>query len=165
MIVNIVEKESFLANRREIASLYARCAQTGKALCESTTRILLYYMMEIPAQAAVFDAKRIAALLGEYRFTLSFADLATLRTLLCGWLLCAQIRPDAKENVLRELAKVPAPVALRAGMNAQKADGFGRALLAHLVQNDRVRLRSAIYRTESTRLALDQVLALCENGG
>ena len=122
-------------------------------------------MMEIPAGAAILDAKRVAALLGEYRFTLSFADLATLRTLLCGWMLCAPIRPEVKETVLRELAKLPGPVSIRGGMSAQKAEILGRALLSHLVQNDCVRLRSAIYRTESTRLALNQVLALCEKGG
>ncbi len=164
-IVNIVETEQFLTHRREIASLYARGVQLGKGLCESTTRILLYYMMEVPPQAAIFDAARLAALLGEYRFTLSFGDLSTLRTLLCGWLLCAKLRPEAKENVLRELENVPVPIPLPQGINAQNADAFGRALITHLVQNDRVRLRSAIYRTESTRLALDRVLTLCERGG
>lgn len=161
-IVSIVESEKFLEHRREIASLYARGMQLGKGLCESTTKILLYYMMEIPKEEAIFDATRLAAILGEYRFTLSFGDLSTLRTLLCGWLLCAAVRKEVKENVLRELQNVPAPVTPVAGMSA---DAFGRALLAHLTQNDRVRLRSAIYRTESTRLALDRVLALCEKGG
>ena len=165
LIVNIAQTEQFLAHRREIASLYARSVQLGKGLCESTTRILLYYMMEVPAQSAIFDAARLAALLGEYRFTLSFGDLSTLRTLLCGWMLCANIRPEAKESVLRELGNVPAPIPLGQGVNAQNADAYGRALITHLVQNDRVRLRSAIYRTEGTRLALDRVLMLCERGG
>ncbi len=164
-VIQIVETEQFLTHRREIASLYARGAQLGKGLCESTTKILLYYMMEIPQEAAIFDATRLAAILGEYRFTLSFGDLSTLRTLLCGWILCANVRPEAKEDVLRELANVPAPLPLWQGISAQNAETFGRALITHLVQNDRVRLRSAIYRTESTRLALDRVLAFCEKGG
>ena len=165
MIVAAAESGDFLAHRREIASLYARSTQLGKALCESATRIILYYMMETSGEAAIFDAARLAALLGEYRFTLSFGDLSALRTLLCGWMLCAQIRPSAKESVLRELGNVPAPIALAPGVNAQNAEGYGRALLTYLVQNDVVRLRSAIYRTESTRLAFDRVLALCEKGG
>ena len=165
MIVSVMESGRFLAHRREIASLYARGAQLGKGLCESTTRILLYYMMEIPQQSAIFDPKRLAAVLGEYRFTLSFGDLTTLRTVLCGWLLCAAVRPEVKEDVLRELATLPAPLPLWQGINAQNAEAFGRALLTYLMQNDRVRLRSALYRTESTRLALDRVWALCEKGG
>lgn len=164
MVVDIVEGEKFLEHRREIAALYARGVQLGKGLCESTTKILLYYMMEIPESEAIFDAKRLAAILGEYRFTLSFGDLSTLRTLLCGWMLCANIRPEAKNNVLKEIANVPAPIAPAEGTNAQNADVFGRALITYLVHNDRVRLRSAIYRTESTRLALDRILALCEKG-
>ena len=165
MIVSVVEGEKFLEHRREIASLYARGVQLGKGLCESTTKILLYYMMEVPEGEAIFDATRLAAILGEYRFTLSFGDLSTLRTLLCAWILCANTRPEAKTNVLHELTSVPAPVAPAQGTNAQNADAFGRALITHLVHNDRVRLRSAIYRTESTRLALDRILALCEKGG
>ena len=165
MIVRIVGEQQFLENRRDIASLYARGVQLGKGLCESATRILLYYMMEVPTEAAIFDETRLAAVLGEYRFTLSFGDLSTLRTLLCGWILCAPVRPEAKENVLRELANVPAPLALPQGICAENAQAYGRALLRHLTQNDRVRVRSAIYRTESTRLALDRVQALCEQGG
>ena len=122
-------------------------------------------MMEVPDEWAIFDATRLAAILGEYRFTLSFGDLSTLRTLLCGWMLCANIRSEAKESVLKELETLPAPLPLWQGLNAQNAASFGCALLKHLTQNDRVRLRSAVYRTESTRLALDRVLALCENGG
>ena len=164
MVVDAVQNEKFLEQRRDIASLYARGVQLGKGLCESMTRILLYYMMEIPAQEAIFDPTRLAAILGEYRFTLSWGDLSTLRTLLCGWLLCASVRPQAKESVLRELRDIPTPLAVPQGIDAQSADTYGKALLTHLVQNDRVRLRSAIYRTESTRLALDSVQALCEKG-
>lgn len=165
MVINIVESGQFLERRREIASLYARGAQLGKGLCESATRILLYYMMEVPENAAIFDAARLASILGEYRFTLSFGDLSTLRTLLCGWILCVGVRPETKENVLRELDGVPAPITPWQGIDARNAEPFGRALLAHLAQNDRVRLRSVVYRTESTRLALDRVLAFCEKGG
>ncbi len=165
MVVHIVQTEQFLAHRREIASLYARGAQLGKGLCESATRILLYYMMEIPDEWAILDAERLAALLGEYRFTLSFGDLSTLRTLLCGWLLCSNARPEVKQSVLAELNNVPAPLVFPQGADLSAAAGFGRALLTYLMQHDRVRLRSAIYRTESTRLAFDRVLALCERGG
>jgi len=164
MVVNVVQNEKFLEHRREIASIYARGTQLGKALCESTTRILLYYMMEVTDEEAIFDPTRLAAVLGEYRFTLSFGDLSTLRTLLCGWLLCANVRPEAKQNVLKELSDVPAPVALQGGTDAQNAAEYGKALLTHLMQNDRVRVRSAIYRTESTRLALDRVKALLARG-
>ena len=165
LVIHIAQTEQFLAHRREIASLYARGVQLGKGLCESATRILLHYMMEIPDEWAIFDAERLAALLGEYRFTLSFGDLSTLRTLLCGWLLCSNTRPEVKRSVLAELNNVPAPLAFPQGADLNSAAGFGCALLTHLAQHDRVRLRSAIYRTESPRLALDRVLALCERGG
>ena len=158
-IVEIVRDEQFLEARREIAMLYTKASKTGEELVGSATRIFLHYIMHSPEK--IFAPARLAALLGEYRFTLSFADLGTLRMLVGGWMLCKCEKEQIREQILQEFVKHPAPVP------ATKEDGaaaLGLALLQHLTQQDRVRLRSAVYRTESTRLALDTILKICEKG-
>ena len=107
------------------------------------------------------DPARLAAVFGEYRFTLSYGDLSTLRALVGGWMLCQC--PDAaiRKSVMQEFVRLPAAVHVTQGCGEAE---FGRALLTHLTQHDRVRLRSAVYRTESTRLTLEQVLKICERG-
>ena len=42
----------------------------------------------------------------------------------------------------------------------EAAAQIGRALLSHLTQKDRVRLRSVVYRTEYSRLTLDRILTI-----
>ncbi len=158
-IVEIVRDEQFLEARREIAMLYTKAAKTGEELVGSATRIFLHYIMHSPEK--LFEPARLAALLGEYRFTLSFADLATLRMLVGGWMLCKCDKSEIKERIVQEFVKHPAPVpATKEGDAAE----LGCALLQYLTQQDRVRLRSAVYRTESTRLALDAILKICEKG-
>ena len=160
-IVEIVRTEQFMQARREIGALYAKATKAGEALVSSATRIFLHYIMHATEKENFLDPARLAAVFGEYRFTLSFGDLSTLRALVGGWMLCQS--PDAaiKKTVMQEFVRLPAAVHVTQGCSEAE---FGRALLTHLAQHDRVRLRSAIYRTESTRLALDQVLKICEKG-
>jgi hypothetical protein len=158
-IVEIVRDEQFLEARREIAVLYTKATKTGEKLVGSATRIFLHYIMHTPEN--LLDAARLAAVLGEYRFTLSFADLATLRMLVGGWMLCKCEKAEICEQIVQEFVKHPCAVPATACCNPK---ALGRELLMHLAQNDRVRLRSAVYRTESTRLALDRILKICEKG-
>ncbi len=160
-IVEIVRDEQFLEARREIGMLYTKASRAGEPLVSSATRVFLHYIMHASEKEKFLDPTRLAAVLGEYRFTLSFRDLATLRELVGGWMLCQCEKEDIKAEILREFVKLPAAVPATPDMDAAE---LGRALLRHLTQQDRVRLRSAVYRTESTRLALDRVLEICEKG-
>lgn len=160
-IVEILRDEQFMQARREIAMLYTKAAKTGEALVASATRVFLHYIMHAPEKEKFLDPARLAALLGEYRFTLSFADLGTLRMLVGGWMLCKCEKPAIKESIVQEFVQHPAAVP---ATKEDDAAELGRALLCYLTQQDRVRLRSVVYRTESTRLALDAVLKLCEKG-
>lgn len=160
-VVEIVRDEQFLEARREIAMLYTKAARAGEALVASATRVFLHYIMHASEENKILSPVRLAAVLGEYRFTLSFGDLATLRMLVGGWMLCQCENEEIKAEILREFVSTPAAVPATPDMAAAE---LGCALLRHLTQNDRVRLRSAVYRTESTRLALDRVLKICEKG-
>lgn len=164
-IVEIVRTEQFMQSRREIGTLYTKATELGKPLLESATRIFLQYVMDPPAEESFLDPTRLAALLGEYRFTLSLADLTTLRALVAGLLLCTSGDARVLQLVLQEMKALPTIPALPEDPTVQTAKEYGRAILTYLAQKDRVRLRSAIYRTESQRLALDRVLALCKKEG
>lgn len=164
-IAEIVRTEQFLEGRRDIATMYSKATAFGKPLVDSATRVFLQYVMAPPTDGSFLDPEKVTAVLGEYRFTLSFGDLGTLRALVAGWLLCKSDDPTVKKAILDELSAVPAALPLPEGADVKNAAGIGRELLTHLGKNDRVRLRSAIYRTESRRLALDRVLALCQKEG
>lgn len=154
-INSVVANEAFYVTRGDMAALYAKASAAGAPMVDSTTRVLLQYIMEAPAD--FLDPKRLATLFGEYRVTLSFADLNTMRMLLGAWILLKSENNDSKNIVLGELVRLPvADVDPR----TDSAKVVARKLLTHLTQNDRVRLRSVIYRTESDRLTLDRVLAL-----
>lgn len=160
-VVEIVRDEQFLDARREIAAMYTKAARAGEALVGSSTRIFLHYIMHAEEKESFLSPARLAALLGEYRFTLSFGDLSVLRMLVGGWMLCKCKKDEIREMIVQEFIQLPAAVPAAQGCDAAE---LGRALLLHLGQNDRVRLRSAVYRAESTRRALDQVLKICEKG-
>ena len=149
-IATIVREERFYEARREIAELYARAARRGAPLVASATRVLLQYIMAAPQD--FLDPDRLATVFGEYRETLSFADIATMRALLAAWLLLHVKDAAVTSAVLAELKAIPV-VAAGEGEPA-------RAILTHLTQNDRVRLRSVVYRTESSRRMLDRILRL-----
>ena len=163
-IVEIVNSEQFLEGRREIAAMYSKATAFGKPLVDSSTRVFLQYVMAPPADESFLAPEKLTALLAEYRFTLSFGDLATLRALVAGWLLCSSKDEGVLRAVLNELRALPAALELPQEANVGNAAQIGRGLLTYLGKNDRVRLRSAIYRAESKRLALDRVLALCAKG-
>lgn len=160
-IVDIVRTEQFMPARRELGMLYTKAVKSGEALVASSTRIFLHYIMHATDKESFLDPARLAAVFGEYRFTLSFGDLATLRTLVGAWMLCKC--PDAaiRAAIMNEFARLPAALPMIQGYSEAQ---FGHALLMHLTAEDRVRLRSVIYRTESTRLVLDRVLEICEKG-
>lgn len=165
IIEQIQRDHSYMAHRREIGTLYTKATTQAKPLLDSTTRVLLQYVMEPAADGSFLDPKRLVALLGEYRFTLSFAELAVLRMLVGGWILCCSSSEEAKCNVLRELEQLPAPVTYSCKLELANAKEIGCALLSHLAQKERISLRPILYRTETQRVALDRVLALCQKGG
>ena len=160
-ICEIVRNEQFMQARREIAEMYMKASGEGRALVDSATRIFLQYIIHAPQMERFLDPARLAALLGEYRFTLSFGDLATLRALVCGWMLCKCESDTVKALIREELCRVPCAVPAKAELDA---DTLGTEILMHLATNDRVRLRSAIYRTESERVALNSILKICAKG-
>ena len=166
-VVQIVREERFLQSRRDIGVMYNKAVTESRPLFESATRVILQYVMNPPEDGSFLDPKRLVALLGEYRFTLSVGDLATLRALVAGWLLAACKEESVRAAVLHELEilQTGLPEGSPAELAAADPAAYGRAILAHLLQKDRVRLCSALYRTESKRLALDRVSALCRKGG
>ena len=114
----------------------------------------------ISGEKSFLDADRLATLLCEYRVTLSFEDIATMRALLCAWLLLKSKDSTVIGSVLGEIGRLPYG-GLQKGVYApEQANDVARAILAHLTQNDRVRLRSVVYRTESERRMLDRILQL-----
>ena len=161
-VAQIVREGLFLDARREIGLLYNKAVEQARPLVESCTRIFLEYVMNPPFDGSFLEPKRLSAVFGEYRFTVSLGDLRVLRALVAGYLLCTCTDVRTLSTVLAELAALPAFEPLPEGWSADKASEYGRAILTHLAQKERVRLRSALYRTESERLALDRVLALCK---
>ncbi len=160
-ITEIVREGCFMAKRREIGALYTKATKRGAALCESATRVLLQYIMDPTEQSELFDERRLVALFGEYRFTLSFADLSVLRALVGGCLLCTTEDEGVRAAVAEELTSMP--YLLTPDTN-EEMRAFGARLLAALAEQEIARLRAVIYRTESERLTLDRVLALSGKG-
>ncbi len=156
----IVDAERFWQERTYISECYQAAAARLAPLAESTTRILLQYVTDPTDKADFLSSERLAALLGEYRFTLCRNALDVMRMLLCGRLLSTTADETVRAAVLHELREQPSALAL----SADVGDGvsFGRALLAHLVRKERVELRSVIYRTENARRVLDAVKALAD---
>ena len=152
-IAEIVRKESFCAASEELAALYSRAAESGAPLVASTVRLLLHYTIIAPE--GFLAPRRLAELLGEYRVTLSFADIATMRALLCAWMLIHVKDSAATELIAAELRAIPVLPTTEQGTEESARD-----ILSYLTQQDRVRLRSVIYRTEATRQVLDTVLQL-----
>ena len=157
-ITSIVENESFYANREVIAKLYAAASSAGGRMTDSTTRVLLQYVMTAPKD--FLDADRLAKLFGEYRFTLSFGDMGTLRAVLAAWLLLTSNDAETLQIVLAELTRIPVAQPFQSVPPVEAARQIGRSVVAHLTQQDRVRLRSVIYRTEGSRLMLDRLLSI-----
>lgn len=152
-IAEIVRAEDFCAAGKELTELYSRVVKENEPLIASAIRILVQYIIIDPDN--FLDPKRLAALLGEYRVTISFADIATMRALLCAWLLIRVKDAAVTELVLSELSAIPAIPEAGTGRG-----DLARDILSYLTEQDRVRLRSVIYRTERTRQALDTVLQL-----
>ena len=152
-----MQNESYLASRRDIGLLYTRAVRTWKPLCESTTRVLLQYIVNPPANAAIWDNTRLAAVLGEYRFTLSFGELAVLRMLVGGWMLCCAQDLAVKTAVAEEFRALPCAVPYPGDNTEAGLARFGKQILSYLLHNEDARLRPVIYRTEGTRLALESV--------
>ncbi len=163
-IVSIVKDQEFWQARTTIAEMYGDAVRYVAPLAESATRVLLQYVMDPVDKTGFLSPERVAALLGEYRFTLSHGELATLRALLGAWMLCSGADAAAKTAVLREFVTLPYALEAPSTQDDDALACFGRRVLGHLAQKDRVRLRSVVYRTEQGRLALDGVRALCEKG-
>lgn len=157
-IAAIVSAEEFYAAREELSELYAKGLSICAPMVDSTTRVLLQYIMTDPTD--FLSPERLAALLGEYRVTLSFGDLGTMRALLAAWLLITCNDPETLQIVLGEVTRIPVAQPFNGIPPVQAAQQVGRDILAYLTQKDRVRLRSVIYRTESSRLMLDRILTL-----
>ncbi|MBP3605281.1 MAG: hypothetical protein J6J66_01655, partial [Clostridia bacterium] len=152
-IAEIVRTESFCAAEKELTELYSRVAKGGKALVASTTRILLQYIISDPE--GFLDPRRFAELLAEYRVTLSFADIRTMRALLCAWIMIHVKDSAVTDLIASELKALPALPTTEKGSVESARD-----ILSYLTEKDRVRLRSVIYRTESARQMLDTVFHL-----
>lgn len=152
-ITQIVSTEGFCAAEKELTEMYARIAKNGEALVASTIRILLQYIVMDPKD--FLDPRRLAELLCEYRVTLSFADIATMRALLCAWMLIHVKDSAVTDLIASELRALPALPTTEKGKVESARD-----ILSYLTEQDRVRLCSVIYRTESARQVLDTVLQL-----
>ena len=152
-IAEIVRTESFCAAEKELAELYSRAAKNGVPVVASTVRILLQYTMTDPN--GFLDPRRLAELLAEYRVTLSFADIRTMRALICAWMMIHVKDCAMTDLIASELRAIPALPTTEKG----KAE-TARDILSYLTEHDRVRLRSVIYRTEGARQVLDTVLQL-----
>lgn len=153
-IAAIALNEAFYVTRQDVAELYAKAMAFSAPMVDSTTRVLLQYIMLAPDD--FLDPARLCALFGEYRFTLSVGDLNTMRMLLSAWILLYSKNDNAVKVVMSELKRVPV-TGLELGADAVVT---ARKLLAYLTKEDRVRLRSVVYRTETARLTLDRILAL-----
>lgn len=157
-IATITRNGEFLTASREIAGLYQKAVEQWTPFAGSATRILLYFLGSPAGNGTLLRADLLAKLLGEYRFTLSFGDLGTMRTLLAALTLLSEKDAGVIASVFAELAQIPAGVQIPAGTEPGDAVRAGRLLLAHLTQHDRVRLRSVIYRTEAERQTLDRIV-------
>ena len=157
-IARIVRTKGFYQARREIADFYNGAIAYGEPMVSSATRVLLLYI--ISGEKKFLDAERLAALLCEYRVTLSFGDIATMRALLCAWMLLKSGDAAVINSVLSEIGKLPYGGLAQGVYAPEQATDVARAILAYLTQNDRVRLRSVVYRTESERMMLDRILQL-----
>ncbi len=164
-IVEIVQANNYLEARREIGVLYNKAVQKNKPLAESAMRVVLQYVVNATPEQSIFDSKRLVALLGEYRFTVSVGDLAVMRDLVAAWLLCTTKDEAVYQTVLQELINVPAQLPSSEPPTKENGRAYGRLILTHMSKHERVRLRSVIYRTESERLALDRVLAIVAKEG
>ena len=157
-IADIVRSQSYYWARRELSELYTRAMAQGAPMVTSATRVLLQYIVNDTKD--FLDAKRLAVLLGEYRETLSFREIGTMRTLIAAWLLLTAENTAVLNAVLHEMNKLPVPNVETGEATLQNCRQYGKALLNHLLQNDRVRLRVVIYRTETARQMLDRLLQL-----
>ena len=154
-IAELVRTERFFEARREITELYGKAMRSGAPLVASAGRILLQYIMIAPAD--FLDPARLCAVFAEYRETLSFADIGTVRALLAAWLLRHSKDAGVLTAVLRELTAIPVGEPFATAPTAKEAKKVATALLAHLMKNDGMRLRSVIYRTEQERQTLDRI--------
>ena len=134
-------------------------------VAKSAMRVVLQYVVNATPEQSIFDNKRLVALLGEYRFTVSVGDLAVMRDLVAAWLLCTTKDEAVYQTVLQELINVPAQLPTPEPPTKENGRAYGRLILTHMSKHERVRLRSVIYRTESERLALDRVLAIVAKEG
>lgn len=145
---------SFLASSKELSAMYRKATENIAPLADSATRILLYYLGSPAGESGLLCPEKLAALLAEYRFTLSAGDLGTFRTLLTALILLSEKDEQTLGSVLAEWESIPSAIPL-AGANAKEG---ARRMLSYLTGNDRVRLRSVIYRTETNRQALDRIV-------
>jgi len=157
-IADIVRSESYYFARRELSELYTRAVAYGAPMVASATRVLLQYVISRPTD--FLEPERLATLLGEYKETLSFRDISTMRTLLAAWLLMTSEDVGTLRAVLREMSRLPLEGVQTGEPTVENSRAFGKALLAHLTANERVRLRSLVYRTESARQMLDRIIQL-----
>lgn len=154
-IADIVRTERFYEARREITELYGKAVRFGAPLVASASRILLQYIMLAPAD--FLDPERLCSVFAEYRETLSFSDIGTMRALLAAWLLRHTEDAGILTAVLRELTAIPVGQSLAAVPDTKDAKKVADELMAYLTQNDRAALCSVIYRTERERQTLDRI--------
>ena len=83
-----------------------------------------------------------------------------MRALLCAWLLLTSKDQSVIVGVLGELGQLPYGPLAAGTWTPADAQGVARAILTHLTQTDRMRLRTVVYRTESERRMLDRILML-----
>ena len=133
-----------------------------EALIEALKGEIARFYGEDPSQSPDYPriiherhCRRLAELLAEYRVTLSFADIRTMRALICAWMMIHVKDCAMTDLIASELRAIPALPTTEKG----KAE-TARDILSYLTEHDRVRLRSVIYRTEGARQVLDTVLQL-----
>lgn len=156
-IEQIVKEQSFWQSREEITELYERASRKGAPLVASATRLLLHYIIAAPTD--FLDPVKLCSLLAEYRETLSFGEIMTMRALLAAWLLKNTDSDEVADAVLHELSAMPIAADLRNVPERGEKEAFAAQIFAHLSQNGGERMRSLIYRSESKRALLDRILA------
>lgn len=157
-IAKIVRDKAFLLASREIAEMYQEVSKQWAPFARSATKILLYFLCCPACNGTLLRADLLAKLLGEYCFTLSFGDLVTMWTLLASKILTSGEEPEICEDVLAELRQFRAVAKFPADIRLEDAHVTGKDLLKHLAKNDRVRLRSILYRTEAQRQTFAYIL-------
>lgn len=155
-LAEIVREESYMQCAEELASLYGKVAARLSPLCESATRVLLQYVMDATKGEELLDERRLVALLGEYRFTQSAGELAVLRALVAGLLLCTSQDDEVKSAVTSELSALPTAANAKGDAATQ-----GRGELAYLIEHEGAALRAVLYRSERERCTLDRVIQIC----